>query len=174
MALQSLSKLSGQKKPLGTSVSVGCCTLSGYKPSGFTGECYFPFIRTHQGKQHSKSLFAVSAETFQQCQLVVPSLFHPHSFPGDNPSHTYLTLPNCMYLGQAYKDREVPGPSHGHLEAVVCFGKMQSRVVSASQTSLPEGFGTWLCTEGGGAPHDKCFLAGTWQECRKTCCSPED
>lgn len=106
------------------------------------GNVIFPFIRAYQDKQHSKLPGAVSAEAFQQHQLVVRSLFHPHSsLPDDNPSHTYPTLPNCTYLGQACKDQEVPGPSHGHLEAAVCFRKMRSRVVPASQTSLPGGFG---------------------------------
>lgn len=73
---------------------------------------------------------------------MVHSLLHPHnSFPGDNPSHTHLTWPNCTYLGEAHKDQEFSGPSHGHVEAAVCFGKMQSSVVPANQTSFPKGLG---------------------------------
>lgn len=102
---QDLALQSWQEKPLETGVRAGCCTLPGCRTTGFPGKCNFPFMQMYQDKQHSKSPFAVSADTFQQHQLVVHSPFLPHSsFPGDNPSHIYLTLPNCLYLGQAHKD----------------------------------------------------------------------
>lgn len=108
--------------------SVACQATN---PAVLLGNVVFPSCK-HQDKQHSKFLVAVPAETFQQHQLMVHSLFRPHNtLPSDNPSHTHLTLPNCTYLGQAHKDQEFSGPSHGHLEAAVCFRKMQSSVVPA-------------------------------------------
>lgn len=125
----------------------GAAPCQATNPAVLLGNVIFLSCK-HQDKQHSKFLVAVPADTFQQHQLMVHSLFHPHNtFTGDNPSHTHLTLPNCTYLGQAHKDQEFSGPSHGHLEAAVCFRKMQSSVVPANQTSLPEELGLGFALE---------------------------